>query len=54
MWSILLQKVELDINALETSCAHFAVAEKTVEEFRGAKTKVARPGVKSIEVESIA
>ena len=50
----LLQKAYLDINALETTCAHFAAAEKTVDKFKGAKMEVAWSGVRSIEVESIA
>ena len=50
----LLQKADLDINALETTCAHFAAAEKTVDKFKGAKMEVAWSGVRSIEIESIA
>ena len=39
---------------LETTCAQFAAAERTVEELRGAEIKVARSEVKGAGEESIA
>ena len=54
LWSTLLQRADLDINAFETTFAQFAAAERTVEEFKEAKMEVAKLGVTSIEVESVA
>ena len=54
MWFTWLQEADLNINALETTCAHFAAAERMVEKFEGAKMEVAGSGVRNIEVESIA
>ena len=41
LWFTLLQEADLNINTLETTCAHFAAAERTVKEFKGAKMEVA-------------
>ena len=52
--SVLLQRADLDINVLETTCAQFAAAERTVGELRGAEMEVARSEVKGTGEESIA
>ena len=54
LWSILLQRADLDINVLETTWAQFVAAERTVKELREAEVEVAKSDIKSSREENIA
>ena len=51
---ILLQRADPDINILETICAQFAAAERSVGEHREAEIEAARSEVKNPNEENIA